>query len=760
MLVISAISLSKRTLFARLLLAVGAAQIGLSAPPLRVLTPQDLFRLEKLDETTASPDGKLLAFVLIRSKTTASIHMSDFMEGMDRADIWVVPVKSGPPTRITNGATDGSGFFLPAWSPDGARLAMLSTRGRNVSLWVWEKTSRTLRQISESTLDISRPAWLASEVVLCASVPVGEQPWKFAIETKGPEQAMRVWPRAWKGRVSTASVLQSGLAIDSQIRPQGRLLKFDLSKHTEQSIHSGNFSSIAVSPNGRAIAMLKEIGPLKPKLDQLIPYRNPKKFVLVVINADGKPLPETDWSIEDPVPGSIRWSRDGTLAMRTQRTSGQPDWQTLNGSSRNNLTSALRTPPDTLVQGPKSGSFAAVSDGHVWLLKTDGSAPAALSIEINTKIDAIVWPTGNTSRPQSPWIVVTAAQALYAIDLSTGAFYILHKPSDAAEFIGFVPATGTAFFSESTRRGTYLRSSTRGVSALRTIFATNEFLQQIAEARLKRIEYVGLDGQKLTGWLLLPTEYQQGRRYPTVVWVYAGDNYSDNSPPFWVSLNSSSTFNLQLLAAHGYAVLMPSMPLKPEGIASDPYQDLPNGVLPAIDKAIEAGVADPERLAVAGHSFGGYSVHGLITQTNRFHAAISLAGFANLVSLYGALDARSRYDDFAREHLLHMIYAESGQFRMGNPPWKDMDRYIRNSPITYADRVSTPLMIVQGDLDYVPIQQGEEFFTALYRQNKPADFVRYLGEGHIIESPANIADLWNRIYAWLDRYLNSSRQQN
>ena len=89
-----------------------------------------------------------------------------------------------------------------------------------------------------------------------------------------------------------------------------------------------------------------------------------------------------------------------------------------------------------------------------------------------------------------------------------------------------------------------------------------------------------------------------------------------------------------------------------------------------------------------------------------------------------------------------------------------MDRYIRNSPITYADRVSTPLMIVQGDLDYVPIQQGEEFFTALYRQNKPADFVRYWGEGHIIESPANITDLWNRIYGWLDRYLNSSPQQN
>ena len=90
---------------------------------------------------------------------------------------------------------------------------------------------------------------------------------------------------------------------------------------------------------------------------------------------------------------------------------------------------------------------------------------------------------------------------------------------------------------------------------------------------------------------------------------------------------------------------------------------------------------------------------------------------------------------------------------MGVPPWKDPDRYIRNSPLTYASKVTTPLLIVQGDMDYVPIQQGEEFFSALYRQNKPASFVRYWGEGHILESPANITDLWTRLFAWLARYL-------
>jgi dipeptidyl aminopeptidase/acylaminoacyl peptidase len=99
--------------------------------------------------------------------------------------------------------------------------------------------------------------------------------------------------------------------------------------------------------------------------------------------------------------------------------------------------------------------------------------------------------------------------------------------------------------------------------------------------------------------------------------------------------------------------------------------------------------------------------------------------------------------------------AEAGQLRMGSPPWKDFYRYLRNSPLFYVDRIETPLMIIQGDLDYVAMQQGEQVFTALHRQNKRAMFVRYWGEGHVLESPANIRDLWGRIYGWFDQLLQA-----
>jgi len=193
------------------------------------------------------------------------------------------------------------------------------------------------------------------------------------------------------------------------------------------------------------------------------------------------------------------------------------------------------------------------------------------------------------------------------------------------------------------------------------------------------------------------------------------------------------------------------MPLGLHGVAGDPMLDLPKGVLPAVERAIELGVADPELVFLFGHSFGGFGVYGLLALTRRFRAAVALAGTADLVSAYGTFDPRDRYEDDLALELFQLALLEVGQGRLGAAPWRDAERYLRNSPLLYADRIETPLLIIQGDLDYVPIQQGEELFTALYRQGKRARFVRYWGEGHLLNSPANIRDMWERIFAWLDQ---------
>jgi dipeptidyl aminopeptidase/acylaminoacyl peptidase len=315
----------------------------------------------------------------------------------------------------------------------------------------------------------------------------------------------------------------------------------------------------------------------------------------------------------------------------------------------------------------------------------------------------------------------------------------------------YSPDSDSAVFYRNDDDGLFVWRRNLETTKTEKLLEANTFLRGIAPGRFKLIEYTGLDGEKLKAWLILPPDYQPGRRYPLLTWVYPG-SMAGPAPSRYDQISAGGSLNMQIPAAHGYVVLMPSMPLGPEGATDDPMLRLQDGVLPAVDKVVDIGIADPERLFLIGQSFGGFATYGLVTQTHRFTAAVSLAGMSDLISLYGQFDARVRYTDHPQEYLPMMALMESAQIRMGNPPWKDLGRYLRNSPIFYVDRVQTPLMIIQGDLDYVAIQQGEEFFNALYRQGKRAEFVRYWGEGHVLQSPANIRDMWQRIFAWFDEF--------
>jgi dipeptidyl aminopeptidase/acylaminoacyl peptidase len=336
------------------------------------------------------------------------------------------------------------------------------------------------------------------------------------------------------------------------------------------------------------------------------------------------------------------------------------------------------------------------------------------------------------------------------------------RESDKSTLVDYEPNSDAGAFIRDDSMGTSL--SIAHMEQRRSVAQLNLFLQQIAEGEWRRINYRGVDGENLNGWILLPPRYRSSVRVPLVTFVYGGWKYNDNSEPhLFHHINEYGGFcNLQLLAARGYAVLLPSMPLPPypDGrarLGSDPYLELLKGVLPAVDKAVELGFADPNRLALMGHSNGGFSTYGIITQTHRFKAAIASAGSVDLAGSYGIFWSPLRYGNAPHEFYGLQALDETGQGLMGNPPWKDWERYVRNSPLSYVDRVQTPLLIVHGDMDFVPITEAEKFFTALYRQGKRARFVRYWGEGHGPDSPANIRDFWNQVYAWLDEFCDISR---
>src|SRR5260370_19535772 len=123
--------------------------------------------------------------------------------------------------------------------------------------------------------------------------------------------------------------------------------------------------------------------------------------------------------------------------------------------------------------------------------------------------------------------------------------------------------------------------------------------------------------------------------------------------------------------------------------------------------------------------------------------------------VYGEFSGANRYiPDSGADSFFSAAWAESMQGKMGSPPWRDPQRYIRNSPLLHVEDVHTPILIVHGDQDnVVPVEQSEEFVNAMLRQNKRARFLRYWGEGHEFVSPANIIDVEQQILRWFDEFL-------
>ncbi|WAH38742.1 alpha/beta hydrolase family protein [Alicyclobacillus dauci] len=160
----------------------------------------------------------------------------------------------------------------------------------------------------------------------------------------------------------------------------------------------------------------------------------------------------------------------------------------------------------------------------------------------------------------------------------------------------------------------------------------------------------------------------------------------------------------------------------------------------AVDSALAKGTFDPNRLGLAGGSYGGYMTNWIITQTNRFKAAVSMRSMSNLYSFFGTSDGGFlNADDY------------------GGPPWALPEKYLRQSPITYVTNVRTPLLMIHSDLDYrTPIEQAEQFYTALKFHGRNVLFVRFLTETHELSrsgDPRHRVIRLEHIRSWFEKHL-------
>ena len=273
-------------------------------------------------------------------------------------------------------------------------------------------------------------------------------------------------------------------------------------------------------------------------------------------------------------------------------------------------------------------------------------------------------------------------------------------------------------------------SADSGFSRVRKLTDLNSHMAKKMLSHTELIHYRDADGRKLSGVLYYPSNYQKGKRYPMITEVY--ERYFDNG------------FNptLNIFTAAGYAVLHPSVHLE-KGYPGESWR---KGALAAVNKVIEMGVADPDRLGIQGTSYGGYATVLLITQTDRFKAAVNNSGKVNMVSFY---------TQSPRLGVRNIHAPERSQDRIGGTLWEFPERYLDHSAILNADRIKTPLLCITGDQDpNVEAKQSEEIFYALRRLGKKVVWLRYHNGAHGgPHTEAERKDMYRRMLEWYDKFL-------
>lgn len=312
--------------------------------------------------------------------------------------------------------------------------------------------------------------------------------------------------------------------------------------------------------------------------------------------------------------------------------------------------------------------------------------------------------------------------------LRDGRLYNAFVLSDDGSTWTYQAATGNRPFD--------LYTANADLSESRLLVESNPAIASKALGRTELVDYLDVDGDRLYGVLYYPVDYVEGTKVPTIFLVY--ETFFDDR------FNST----IALLNNAGYAVMQPSVDLE----IGFPGEAWLKGVTAAANTLIERGIADPDRLGVHGTSYGGYATNLLVTQTDRFAAAINISGKVDMISFY---------TDSPRLGVRNIHAPENSQDRIGATLWEQPQKYIEHSAVMFADRIDTPLLLMTGEQDHnVPARTTLEMYYALRRLGKDVEWVNYTNGGHGMprSTEAEVRDYYARILEWYDRHLKSDEE--
>jgi dipeptidyl aminopeptidase/acylaminoacyl peptidase len=664
-----------------LVLAVTAATPVVSAqPPRRAITLDDLAKVRSVGDPQRSPDGKWVAY---------TVGTIDAEKDKRDTDIWMVSWDGNEQIQLTFSPDSESS---PRWSPDGRYLSFLASRGteeekkKGAQVWLLDRKGGEAQQLTDIKGGVADYVWSPDSTRLALIVnPVDPD--------DEPEKL-----EGWKRKTEPPIVIDRYHFKEDREgylkRLYAHLWVFDVAAKKAEALTSGSFNdeSPAWSPDGTRIAFVSNRSLPDPD-------RTDDSNIFVV-DAKAGAEPRQLTTFPGPDGGRPAWSPDGQWIAYLQ--GDEPRFYAYHleklalvpaaGGAARVLTQALDRP----VYGP-----------IVW--SADGKS---LTFMVADDRAAYV---GRTSLAGGPVDRLTSGRRTVSA-ISPG-------PDGA---LAVLAGTNTDLDEVCALEGGTLRRLTHQNDA---------WLAEIQLATSEDFTSTSKDGTVVNGLMVKPASFAPGRRYPMILYIHGGPNGQDDY---------SFCFDCEYFAANGYVVL--EVNYRGSSGRGSAYQKAIFGdwgnkevvdLLGAVDRAIAMGVADPNRLGIGGWSYGGILTDYTIATDNRFKAAVSGAGSALQLSMYG-IDQ----------------YIFQWEIELG-VPWKSREPWLKVSyPFFQADRIKTPTLFMGGDKDFnVPLIGGEQMYQTLKSLGVDTQLVIYPGQFHSIRMPSYARDRLDRYVKWYDAHL-------
>ncbi|AYV48613.1 hypothetical protein CFHF_19635 [Caulobacter flavus] len=782
-------------------LAVGCVLIIPGAAQAAPYTVDRLLALEQLGPARIDPSQRWLVVQTYAPWNKAPTYDLDLVMNLGLGRIRVFDLKAGAAERKLD-LPNGAGYTALVVSPQGRQLAVGRLIGHAFELGVVDLETGQARWLGVTPRQQTwgpSVLWRNEEELLVSARPADAPDITFGYGYLGQERLAEKTAASARGALGSTVMGSGQFRGLSPTAPAIGLVSIDLRSNARRILVPGQVRDMSLSPDGRAVAAVVQGETIQYDLPEpTTSASSSNRNHLILADLDSGRAVEPCQAC-DPMDRFLAWApngrevlvyaRQGEMGYRdggrfwrlsvdgaaraldlgalkpvfgetydtagvplggwlggapvvyAQPAGGRADYWRIEPARVVNLTAAL--PAGGRAIGADDGAWAVAAAGEIWRVTAREARPWGVS---QTAITSLATPPAGFRGSQN-YVPPLADLGLARTASPTLPWPGQRLPPAPAEGRIVGQTSLGAIDAVKDRRGVERILLAPSASAEQTLVTVNADLAKVESSVPIAIRHKGLDGKDLTSWLYLPPNSAPGARLPVVVIPYPGFSY-DTPPRVQQPGVLCPSVNAQVLAAQGYAVILPSMPYLDR---REPMAGLADQILSPVDTAAGQGLVDPNRVAIWGHSYGGYAAIAAATQSARFKAVITTAAGFDLAALYGRMGpAQYLAPETGVTIFATTGWQETGQARLRAPPWKDRDLYTRNSPITYVDRIKAPIAIFHGDADK-GMDQAYTLFGALYRQNKDAIFVTYHGEGHSFYAPGNVRDYFARVVDLLDR---------